>query len=167
MTARTALALRGFTLLEVAAVMAITGIVLAMAVPSYANFAARQQLRAAGETLALDLRMAREESLRGASVFISYRAGREWCWGISHGQPCDCSKGGVPVCSISRGVAADYPRVELRPGESLQFEPGMGRLLAAGQTELATSAGHRLSVQTNLMGRSHLCGPDAPKPTSC
>ncbi|WP_397536090.1 Tfp pilus assembly protein FimT/FimU, partial [Roseateles sp.] len=75
MTASNASALRGFTLLEVAAVMAITGIVLAMAVPSYANFAARQQLRAAGESLALDLRLAREESLRGASVFISYRAG--------------------------------------------------------------------------------------------
>ncbi len=167
MIARTAIVLRGFTLLEVAAVMAITGIVLAMAVPSYANFAARQQLRAAGETLALDLRLAREESLRGANVFISYRSGREWCWGISHGQPCDCGKGGVPVCSISRGVAADYPRVELRPGDSLQFEPGMGRLLAAGQTELTSSAGHRLSVQTNLMGRSHLCGPDAPKPGAC
>lgn len=167
MPARTPERLRGFTLLEMAVVLALSGIVLAMAVPSYANFAARQQLRAAGESLALDLRLAREESLRGASVFISYRSGRDWCWGINHGQPCDCAKGGVPVCSVSRGAAADYPRVEIAPGEPLQFEPGLGRLLVAGETGFSTPAGHRLSVQTNLMGRSHLCGPDAPKPGTC
>lgn len=158
---------RGFTLLELAIVMAVAGIVMAMAVPSYASFMARQQLRAAGENLALDLRLAREESARGGSVFISYREGRDWCWGVSHGQPCDCSNGGIPACSISRSSQRDYPRVEMGPSTPLLFDAGLGRLAAAGQAGFSTREGYSLQVQTNLMGRSHLCGPDAPKPSRC
>ncbi len=156
----------GFTLLEMAFVLAVIGIVMALAVPSYANFMARQQLRAAGESLALDLNHAREESLRGGpSIYITYRTGPDWCWGISRGQPCDC---GLPAsCNMSRAQAREYPRVTLAEGMPLQFESGLGRLVAAGSAAFSSSAGHSLQVQTTLLGRPHLCGPDAPKPSAC
>lgn len=157
---------RGFTLLEMAFVLAVIGIVMAMAVPSYASFMARQQLRAAGENLAQDLNHAREESLHGGpSIFITYRSGPDWCWGVSRGQPCDC---GLPAsCNVSRADARAYPRVTLAEGMPLQFESGLGRLVAAGSTAFTSSAGHSLQVQTTLLGRPHLCGPDAPKPSPC
>lgn len=158
---------RGYTLLEVAFVLAVLGVLLALGVPSFADFLARQQLRAAGEQLAQELRHAREASVRGQALHASFRAGPDWCWGISQGQPCDCVSG-VPACNISVGRAADYPRVQMtRAGEALSFEPGAGRLLAAGETAFATRAGHQLQVRSSVLGRTQLCGPDAPRPSSC
>jgi type IV fimbrial biogenesis protein FimT len=157
----------GFTLLEVAIVLVVMGIIAAVVVPSYGHMLARQQLRAAGETLALDLRNAREEALRsGQPVFVSSRGGTAWCWGISRGQPCDCA-GGVPACGLARGQAQDYPLVELGRSDALQFEPRMGRLLSAGQIELKTRKSQSLQVQVSEMGRARVCGPDAPKPQAC
>ena len=167
MSSRPAARRGGYTLLEVAIVLAVLGILLAASVPSFANFLARQQLRAAGEQLAQELRHARESSMSGQALFASFKGGPDWCWGISRGQPCDCGSG-VPACNVSVGRSADFPRVLMeRAGESLTFEPGAGRLLAAGETAFSTRAGHSLQVRSSLLGRTQLCGPDAPKPTNC
>lgn len=166
----------GFTLLEAAIVIAVLGIIAAVAVPSYGSMLARQQLRAAGAHLALDLRIAREEALRsGRSVFVSSRgSGAAWCWGVSRDSPCDCQsgstkdgQGGAPACSVGRGEVSDYPLVELGRADTLEFQPGLGRALSAGTVELKTRKKHSLQVQVNVLGRAHLCGPDAPKPVDC
>lgn len=159
---------RGFTLLEAAIAVAVLAVITAAAVPSYHNMLARQQLRQAGEQLALDLRMAREQALRGGQpVFVSGRAGaKDWCWGVSSGQPCDCA-GGVPACTLSRGRGSDFPLLEMSRAEALNFEPRLGRSETATSFELKSRRGHHLQVQVNPMGRAHLCGPDAPKPQPC
>jgi prepilin-type N-terminal cleavage/methylation domain-containing protein len=157
----------GFTLLEMAIAIAVLGIVAAVAVPSYSQLLARQQLRSAGSKLALDLRMAREQALQsGRPVFFSSQAGADWCWGLGAGQACDCA-GGVPACTIGRSGASDYPRVELARADALEFEPAMGRAQSAGSIELKTLRKQQLQVQVNAMGRAHLCGPDAPRPGAC
>jgi prepilin-type N-terminal cleavage/methylation domain-containing protein len=159
---------RGFTLLEAAITLAVLAIVAAAAVPSYHNMLARQQLRAAGEQLALDLRMAREHALRsGQPVFVNAREGaKDWCWGLSSGQPCDCA-GGVPACSLGRGRSADFPLLEMSRAADLSFEPRLGRSETTAAFELKSRRGHSLQLQVNAMGRAHLCGPDAPKPQPC
>lgn len=158
---------RGFTLLEVAIVLALLGIVAAVAVPSYHQLLARQQLRAAGEALALDLRMAREMAQHsGKPSFVSFAAGPQWCWGVSRGQPCDCASG-VPACNLARSGASDYGLVQLQRADALEFEPTLGRAEAAGAAELATRQGHSLQVRVGVMGRAAICGPDAPRPGVC
>jgi len=159
---------RGFTLLEAAITLAVLAIITAAAVPTYHNLLARQQLRAAGEQLALDLRMAREQALRsGQPLYVSGRAGaKDWCWGVSSGQPCDCA-GGVPRCTQSLGRSAEFPLLEMSRAEALSFEPRLGRSETATSFELKSRRGHSLQVQVNPMGRAHLCGPDAPKPQPC
>lgn len=159
--------LAGFTLLELAIVMAVVAILAAIAVPSYQQLLARQQLRAAGEALALDLRHAREEARRsGRPSYVSFGGGPQWCWGISQGQPCDCTSG-VPACTQARGSARDYPLVELARADALTFEPSLGRALVAGSATLKSRKGHSLQVQVGALGRPLLCGPDAPQPGNC
>ncbi len=157
----------GFTLLEMALVIGLLGIILAVAVPSYASFMARQQLRTVADQLVQDLSQAREASLhRSQRVFASFKPGKSWCWGISSALPCDC-QGGVPACDISRQDGREFPRVSLEAARVLEFEPGMGRLVAVGETRFGTGQGHSLSVSTSLMGRAHVCGPDAAQPKPC
>lgn len=89
---------RGFTLLEAVFTVAIIGILAAAAVPSYANYLARQRLRHVAELLELDLRRAREASVnRGHSTYVSFQSGRDWCWGTSHQQPCNCATGNAAL----------------------------------------------------------------------
>lgn len=76
--------------------IAVLGIMAAVAVPSDDTMLVRQQLRAAGAHLALDLRMAREEALRGGrSAFVSsHGSGAARSWGVNRDAPYDCQRDG-------------------------------------------------------------------------
>lgn len=152
----------GFTLLEMAAVIAILGIVAAAAIPSYAHFIQRQQLRNAADALMRDLRNARELSVSSRSaIFVNYRAGKSWCWGVSRGQPCDCSGAAPPACNLSRGDNKEFPDVMLDIAQDLEFSPGLGQVSQHGAAALRTLKGHNLRVVLNPMGRASVCGRDA------
>lgn len=160
---------RGFTLLEMAVVISIAGILLAVAVPNYSRLMQRQQLRGAADALLQDLRHARELSVRSRSpVFVSYRLGKNWCWGVSSGQPCDCAGASpLPACSASRGQATDYPHVRLEAADDAAFEPGMGQAPKHGTVQLSTPTGSNLRVELNALGRAQVCGPDAQTAAPC
>ncbi|MBB4843558.1 prepilin-type N-terminal cleavage/methylation domain-containing protein [Paucibacter oligotrophus] len=156
---------QGFTLLEAAVVIAITAILLAVAVPSYHNLLQRQQLRLAGEALAQDMRMARELSIReNTTVYISYKPGKQWCWGLSRGQACDCA---AQVCSISRMDQEHFPHVLLDIAQDAAFSAGRGQVEQFGDAAFRTERGQHLRVSLNAMGRARLCGRDAPERQSC
>lgn len=161
---------KGFTLLEAVAVMAITGILMAVAVPSYHNLLQRQQLRHAGEALAQDMRMARELSIReNKPIFISYSPGKQWCWGVSRGQACDCAAPAsrAQACTISRMDKTEFPNVLLDIAQEAAFAPGRGQVEQFGDAAFRTERGHNLRVSLNAMGRPKLCGPDAPERLPC
>lgn len=160
---------RGFTLLEVVTVVSIAGILLAVAVPNFSRMMQRQQLRGAADALLQDLRNARELSVRARSpVFVSYRTGKDWCWGVSSGQPCDCAGASpLPACSSSRGQASDYPHVSMEAAEDAAFEPSLGQAPKHGTVRMSTPKGSNLRVELNALGRAQLCGPDAQTSTPC
>lgn len=153
----------GFTLLEIAVVLAISAILLAVAVPNYSRSLQRQQLRGAADALRLDMSHARELSVRtGQEVFISFQPGKSWCWGVSSGQACDCSGASpLPACSISRGQRSDYPDVRLDSAAEAEFEPGRGLAPRHGAVVFSTAQQQTLRLQLSGMGRTQVCGPDA------
>lgn len=159
----------GFTLLEIGVILAIIGILLAIGVPSYANLMQRKQLQATAEALVQDLRHAREASVNGqARVYLSYRAGKRWCWGVSRDTPCDCSGASpLPACNISRTDNSDYPDVVMTTAQDVQFEPGLGQVSLHGAADFGTGKGHSLRVVLNALGRTQVCGRDAPGSPAC
>lgn len=62
----------GFTLLEVAVVVVVVGIVVAMAIPTMNQTAANQRLRDAGMSLAGALSLARSEAIRTGNIHIVF-----------------------------------------------------------------------------------------------
>jgi len=150
-------------------VLAILAIVVSAATPSYINFMQRQQLRSAGDALQQDLRNAREFSVRTRRpVFISYSLGKTWCWGVSAGQPCDCSGASpLPACNISQARSIDFKNVRLDRAEGAEFEPTLGQAVRHGSVAFSTLKGQNLRVQLNGMGRAQQCGPDAVGAPAC
>lgn len=156
--------LAGFTLLEAAVVLAVSAILLAVAVPNYNRIRERQRMRLAAETLLLDLQRARLQSSSAGSVFLSFKSeGENWCWGSNTGSPCDCL---TQRCNMGGQHSREWPGIWLVYASDAQLEAGM-RAVEHGPTEFSTKHGGQVRVELNALGRASLCGKDAPKSTPC
>lgn len=175
MTAMRTCTNRGFSLLEMAAVIAISGILVAAAVPTYAHYMQRQQLRIAADTLLQDLRRAREMSISArTSIFVTFHAGPQWCWGVSRGLPCDCAGNVTPTdkvfarCDVMTENNRDHFKdVVMDAAQDFEFKPGLGQVAQSGAAALRGKKGQNLQVVLNPLGRAHLCGQDAPGAQAC
>jgi hypothetical protein len=108
------------------------------------------------------------------SIFLTFRPGPQWCWGISRALPCDCSGALVPRdaplarCDIAQGDnRAQFKDVALDSAETFEFSPGLGQVARTGAAALRTKKGQSLQVVMNSWGRAHLCGQDAPGGQAC
>ncbi|PZP35016.1 MAG: hypothetical protein DI603_03810 [Roseateles depolymerans] len=157
----------GFTLLEAVFVLAVLAIVLAVAIPNYSGYLARQRLRHVAELLELDLRRARALSVEeNREIYVSFHSGPDWCWGASRGQPCDCSNG-QPRCDLGGQTAREHQGTLLQAGQSVSFEPGLGRALGWSRIGLSNTHNQQLHLDLNPLGRPQICGQDARKGESC
>ncbi len=157
----------GFTLIEVAFVMAILAIVLSVAVPSYASHLARQRLRHVAGLLELDLRRARTLSVdEGRDIHVSFGSGTQWCWGLSRQAPCDCHTG-QPRCELGGMTYHEHKGTLLQSGQGVTFRGGMGSALNWTRIGISNDHNQQLRIDLNPMGRPQICGSDARKSESC
>lgn len=158
---------RGFTLIELAFTLAVLGIILAAAVPSYSNYLARQRLRHVAELLELDLRRARTLSVNESrNIYVSFQSGPQWCWGASRTAPCDCATGQTR-CELGGINYRDYKGTLLQSGQSVTFQAGLGRALDWTRIGISNDRNQQLRIDLNPLGRPQICGNDARKNDSC
>ena len=153
----------GFTLIEAVFVLAVLGIILSAAVPSYSSYLARQRLRHVAEMLELDLRRARALSVdEGRNIYVSFQSGPQWCWGASRNAPCGCATG-VPRCELGGIDHREYKGTLLQSGQSVTFLAGMGRAQDWTRIGLSNDRNQQLYIDLNPLGRPAICGSDARK----
>ena len=158
---------RGFTLLEVVVVLAVLGIILSAAVPSYASYLARQRLRHVAELLEQDLRRARALSVdEGRNIYVSFTSGPQWCWGTSRAAPCNCDTG-LPRCELGAINYHEHKGTLLQSGQSVTFQAGMGRALDWTRIGISNDRNQQLRIDLNPLGRPQICGSDARKGGGC
>jgi prepilin-type N-terminal cleavage/methylation domain-containing protein len=154
---------RGFTLLEVVFVLAIIGIIMSVAIPSYASYLARQRLRHVAELLEQDLRRARALSVdEGRDIYVSFNSGAQWCWGASRSAPCGCATG-LPRCELGGVSHQEHKGMLLQSGQTITFQAGMGRALDWARIGISNDRNQQLYLDLNPLGRPAICGADARK----
>lgn len=146
---------RGFTLLELAMVLAVMVVLAGLAVPSLGARLERQRARSAAEALAADLNEARfEASRRGQALFVETRLGPQWCWTVATASGCEC--GAPAACRVHSAGAADHRGVQLVGGLAVRLDAS-GLPAETQSAAFETPHGERLRVELSTLGRTRLC----------
>lgn len=149
---------RGFTLLEVAVVLAVIAVLAALAWPDIGRRIDRGRVHNAAQALVDDIASARFEAVRSSqSLFVETRpdAGAGWCWAVGRSTGCDCS---LPhSCQLHTVQASQYRRVRLVGGLALRMDPGGAAAASAQAALLETPRGEQLRVEVSPLGRARVC----------
>ena len=142
---------------EVLIGLVILGILGLMAAPSWAEFQERQRLKAAAETLAASLNLARSEALaqqQFSYVQLSGQGSERWCYAVSLAQGCDCQSSCETVQRIDGTL---WPGVRLSDSSRKNFRFNWKNGSATGANGTATlvgmQSGQRLCVVLSNLGR--------------
>jgi type IV fimbrial biogenesis protein FimT len=152
---------RGLTLLEMMIALAIVAVLTTLALPSVGSMMSRHRLKAAAETLSMDLAELRLlATQRGQPMHVNLSTGPQWCYALAVASGCDCR---VPQgCQLKTVRAQDHPGVTLLEGQDLRIDPQPGQ--GGGSALLQGSDGARLRVGLSPLGRPKVCAPDAAVP---
>jgi type IV fimbrial biogenesis protein FimT len=150
----------GMTLIEVMVVVAIIGIVVAIAVPSFSTMLENQRIKGAAEAMLTDLRWARAEAIkRNAPVRVTFATGSNWSYTIDT----------FPALTTSDGIlpktvnGSDFPSTALETASFAggvaytTFDPVRGTNLNNG-TATITSNNFSAGVKISTLGRVRICG---------
>jgi len=168
----------GFTIIELMLVIAVTAVVVTLAVPSLRDFMIRQRLKAVNAELVNDLQFARSESItRSRAVRVTFRNNEAMTCYTIHTRgllgDCDCRQPAGTVCPDLPELV-EIKTVQVPRSTSVLVEPldGIGNVvLFSGPKGLATPDAFQVGVQspigaslrttTNALGRPQVCSPGA------
>ncbi len=151
---------RGFTLPELMLTLAIVGVLLTLALPSFGSIVSRHRLKAAAEQLAADLGELRlQAAQRGVPLHLQVHAGPQWCYALATAGGCDCRV--AQACQLKTVHGQDHPGVTLIEGRDLQLDGSPGLVAAA---LLQGSEGAQLRVGLAPLGRPKICAPGGGVP---
>lgn len=159
---------RGLTLVELVIAIAITAIIIAIALPSFQSLLSRKRLEGVANELISDLRHARAESAqRNEPVRLSVGSSGACYHVLRQTSACDCSTG-ADACASTRIRRVDLPDdVRLTAGAAVSFDSLRSRIDAV-QTPFATATSTRgtwtVNANISLLGRVSACSPQGTLP---
>jgi type IV fimbrial biogenesis protein FimT len=160
----------GVTLIELMIVIVITGILLAIALPSFRDSLDRNRLRSITDTLYEDLQFAKSEAIkRNQQITVDFttsNGGKTWCYGFKLGSSAACN------CTVTDTTAADacvidnvlkvvnntneYPGITMTPSTDIVFDNVRGTA-TAGNVLLTSSRSKTTQLFVNVLGKIHVC----------
>lgn len=176
---------RGFSLVELAVVLAVFALLMSLGMPMYAQFMANSQIRASAETTAQAIQYARAEAMRrNTRVELTLGSGTGW---VVRDVPTNetlserADNEGNATGNISRAITpAGATTITFNGfGMVAKNDDGSAALSAIkfDSTTLAATASRDLCVAISTMGGVRLCDPNitgtdtrscgTPLPTGC
>lgn len=170
---------RGLTLVELAVTMALVGILVGVAVPSFTTWQANSRIRASADTIHAGLRLARAESItRNASVTFTLQANGNWtvsctmvtaiCPANIHSRPGAEVRGELSLVALQRDAST-------ATGDATVIFDSLGRpnadpaSLRRVDVTVASTTSRPLRIMLTDLGQTRLCDPAATggSPTAC
>jgi type IV fimbrial biogenesis protein FimT len=158
---------RGFTLIELMVAIAVLGILITLAAPSFNGFIDRYRVKRAADTISAFLINTKSEAVkRNTTVRAVFNTtGASWCAGMTTNATCDCTVTNANACQID-GVervvrGSDYKNIALAvTGSTFAFTPLRGVANVAGNAEVTSANGLKIQVKVkNTTGRIRVCSP--------
>lgn len=167
---------KGFTLIELMIAITILGLLLAMAMPSYAIWIQNTRIRSAAESFVNGLQLARNEAVRRNANVEFVAAGGDSAWSVQ----CVVITPGCPdinaIQSRSAGEGSSST-VTVTPsnGNTIQFDsfgrmsspvPGVGSTVSfdIDNTVLSASDSRNLRITIDTGGNIRMCDPNVSAP---
>lgn len=155
----------GLTLVELLVVMAISAILLTVAIPSFISLMQANRLRGAADVLLADLRLSVAESTkRGDNVLVSFQRntdGSNWCYGLSVQASCNCRE--TNSCQINNAEhvvrGTNFSGILASPTHSNYWFNPKRATITAGNITFTAQDGKQLRVLVSGYGRIRPCSP--------
>lgn len=157
-------AVRGFTLIEMMATVAVAGIVMTAAVPSLHGWADQQRLKGVAGELSSDLQHARAEALlRNEGVRVTFGSHNCYVMHTGTADRCRCDSNGVGRCEdgiepIKTVALPTANGIALNANvRSVLFAPEHGTASPMATLRISGAQGRTVQHTVNLMGRVRSC----------
>ena len=152
---------RGVTLVEALIVVAIIGILAAMAAPSFNDYIDRERVIGAAEGVAAAMQNTKAEAIKSNSKLWVVFDSDAWCYGSTKAgdTTCDCTT--ANSCAIGSVVqGSEFPGVSVTfsNGVSTSFSPLRGTA-HNGTITFSGNNGKTLNVVVSTLGRIKICTP--------
>lgn len=175
---------RGFTLIELLIAIAVIGVIVTLAAPSFSDFTLRQRVKSVTSQLVTDLQFARSEAAaRSVPVRVRFSGNADrTCYVLYVGNARACKCTDTPACplagqEIRTAAVATALRVRISTPmdpEEFSYDPATGAMIFAptdaegGDTpEFEVKTGvdvpRSLQVVVKMSGRPGICTPAGSK----
>jgi type IV fimbrial biogenesis protein FimT len=140
----------GFTLLELMIIVAILGILAALAAPSFTSILERRKIIGAAEAIQSDLRWARSEAIkRNTDVTVTFTPGAAGAWSYT------ITPAGKTVNSATIPEFGNVALTENFGGDDTQFDRIRG--ISENGTVTLTSSVGEVRIILSPLGRARIC----------
>jgi type IV fimbrial biogenesis protein FimT len=164
----------GVTLVEVGIVLAIVGILVGTAIPSFQQSLQRRSLEGVATQIAGDMQYLRTEAVaRNRTVSIIFgRSAAGSCYVLHTGGTGDCECG-VDTPATCVAGASEIKTVSLPASQgltiaanvdSMQFSPTFGTTTPGGRIDVTAQNGAVIRQVVNSLGRTRTCTPEGALP---
>ena len=161
----------GFSLIELLIIIAITAVMLVVAVPSFISYLQLNRLRGTVQQQYYSLQYARSEAVkRNSNVYVTFQTGDSWCYGMNVGSVCNCST--PSGCGLGVVKAPKAQQLTLSTSgilaSTIQFEPTHGAANASGLiTFTLYGQTTSMSVKMGRLGNVIICSSSITGYQSC